>query len=425
MRPRDSSRRERAAGRAGLVVVRARGARADAAARRDSRRQPRSSRPSPPTRRRGRRSTTPSSCRSRGYSRCRRARASSSCSPTGTTSARRARSAEAIAAARPRRRDRVRDRGRRREPTPAPWQHSRRATGGRVFDAADTARPRRRRTGRSAVSSSAPGSSRTSRRPGRATGSRWRYTRRVPRRRRRCGFPDEARPLWPLPERSRGQPDHGRSRRRCWPRCCSPAPPPPDAVVGARPSSAACSSRTSRSATSPSGTSSPRPRFESLLAWTERSLSDLPGSERLARVAGALGPRAARRPRPLSRRASPPSSSASSARSSGAPPALALLLMLVGLVAPFVVLKIVASSADAGVRPPAAGRPRHDRLDAPRRPRPPDRPAGDRRRRRGARLRGVRAASSARSGSAGRSTRRSPRCASGSARATSSTSQPP
>ena len=62
-----------------------------------------------------------------------------------------------------------------------------------------------------------------------------------------------------MPVSSRAPSRATRSRPRSssrWPRCCSPAQQPPDAVVGARPSSAACSSRTSRSATSPSGTSS-------------------------------------------------------------------------------------------------------------------------------------------------------------------------
>ena len=59
----------------------------------------------------------------------------------------------------------------------------------------------------------------------------------------------------------------------------------------------------------------PTARLESLFAWTERSLTGLPGSERLARVAGALGPGAARRPHSRISRVLPPSSSASSARS--------------------------------------------------------------------------------------------------------------
>ena len=92
------------------------------------------------------------------------------------------------------------------------------------------------------------------------------------------------------------QPDHGGSRRRCWPRCCSPRRR--CAGRGRR-----RSSEISRllephvDAPRPSPSETPRarlPGFESLLAWTERSLDDLPGSERLTAVARALRAQAAR-----------------------------------------------------------------------------------------------------------------------------------
>jgi tight adherence protein B len=88
---------------------------------------------------------------------------------------------------------------------------------------------------------------------------------------------------------------------------------------------------------------SPRPfaRLESLLAWTEQSLSDLPGSERLTRALERSG---------LKLRAGyvPYLALLASfllgvvATIVGAPPPFALLAMLVGLVSPFVVLKIMA-----------------------------------------------------------------------------------
>jgi tight adherence protein B len=82
-------------------------------------------------------------------------------------------------------------------------------------------------------------------------------------------------------------------------------------------------------------------RFESLLAWTERSLGELPGSERLARALERSG---------LKLRIGHVPYLAGlaafvfgiAATIVGAPPALALLAMLVGLVSPFAVLKIVA-----------------------------------------------------------------------------------
>jgi tight adherence protein B len=82
-------------------------------------------------------------------------------------------------------------------------------------------------------------------------------------------------------------------------------------------------------------------RFESLLAWTERSLSELPGSDRLARALERSG---------LKLRIGHVPYLAGLAAFVfgivatvvGAPPLLALLAMLVGLVSPFAVLKIVA-----------------------------------------------------------------------------------
>jgi tight adherence protein B len=82
-------------------------------------------------------------------------------------------------------------------------------------------------------------------------------------------------------------------------------------------------------------------RFESLLAWTERSLSELPGSERLARSLerSGLKLRIGHVPYLAGLAAFVLGIAATIA---GAPPALALLAMLVGLVSPFAVLKIVA-----------------------------------------------------------------------------------
>jgi tight adherence protein B len=82
-------------------------------------------------------------------------------------------------------------------------------------------------------------------------------------------------------------------------------------------------------------------RFDNLLAWTERSLSELPGSERLTRALERSG---------LKLRIGyvPYLAGLSAfvlgivATIVGAPPAFALLAMLVGLLSPFVVLRIVA-----------------------------------------------------------------------------------
>jgi tight adherence protein B len=82
-------------------------------------------------------------------------------------------------------------------------------------------------------------------------------------------------------------------------------------------------------------------RLESLLAWTEQSLSDLPGSERLTRALERSGLR-------LRVGYVPYLALLGSfllgvvATIVGAPPAFALLGMLIGLVSPFVVLKIMA-----------------------------------------------------------------------------------
>jgi tight adherence protein B len=82
-------------------------------------------------------------------------------------------------------------------------------------------------------------------------------------------------------------------------------------------------------------------RFESLLAWTEKSFSELPGSDRLARALERSG---------LKLRIGHVPYLAGLvavvfgivATIAGAPPAFALLAMLVGLASPFAVLKIVA-----------------------------------------------------------------------------------
>jgi tight adherence protein B len=86
---------------------------------------------------------------------------------------------------------------------------------------------------------------------------------------------------------------------------------------------------------------SPSARFESLLGWTERSLNDLPGSQRLARALQRSG---------LELRAGLIPYLAVAAAFAfgavgtilGAPPALALLLMFGGLVSPFVGLSAAA-----------------------------------------------------------------------------------
>jgi tight adherence protein B len=82
-------------------------------------------------------------------------------------------------------------------------------------------------------------------------------------------------------------------------------------------------------------------RFDNLLAWTERSLSELPGSERLARALERSGIKL--------RVGYVPYLALLAAfvfgvvaTVCGAPPPLALLAMLVGLVSPFVVLRILA-----------------------------------------------------------------------------------
>ena len=143
------------------------------------------------------------------------------------------------------------------------------------------------------------------------------------------------------PGLGRAEPVHGAAVVVLWPRCCSPAagvagtPPAPRSEIGR------CSSPTSRR-------TSPRRRPAG------------PSPLRVAvRLDGALARRPSRIGAPVRRRSSArastcasatcrtsrsprPSSSASSARSLGAPPALALLLMLVGLAAPFVALQIAA-----------------------------------------------------------------------------------
>jgi tight adherence protein B len=91
------------------------------------------------------------------------------------------------------------------------------------------------------------------------------------------------------------------------------------------------------------GDESPRrfARFESLLSWTERSLSELPGSERLARALerSGLKLRIGHLPYLAGLAAFVFGIVATIV---GAPPALALLAMLVGFVSPFMVLKILA-----------------------------------------------------------------------------------
>jgi tight adherence protein B len=82
-------------------------------------------------------------------------------------------------------------------------------------------------------------------------------------------------------------------------------------------------------------------RFESLLTWTEQSLSDLPGSERLSRAMERSGVRLRVGYVPyLALLAG--FAFGVVATIIGAPPAFALLAMLIGLLSPFVVLKIVA-----------------------------------------------------------------------------------
>jgi tight adherence protein B len=82
-------------------------------------------------------------------------------------------------------------------------------------------------------------------------------------------------------------------------------------------------------------------RFESLLAWTEQSLSELPGSERLSRAVERSGVKLRVGYLPyLALLAA--FALGVIATIIGAPPALALLAMLIGLLSPFVALKIVA-----------------------------------------------------------------------------------
>jgi tight adherence protein B len=82
-------------------------------------------------------------------------------------------------------------------------------------------------------------------------------------------------------------------------------------------------------------------RFESLLAWTEQAVSDLPGSERLSRAVERSGVKLRVGYVPyLALLAA--FAFGVVATIVGAPPAFALLAMLIGLLSPFVVLKIVA-----------------------------------------------------------------------------------
>jgi tight adherence protein B len=82
-------------------------------------------------------------------------------------------------------------------------------------------------------------------------------------------------------------------------------------------------------------------RFESLLAWTERSVSQLPGSQRLTQALerSGLGLRVGHVPYLAGLAAFALGIAGTIV---GAPPALALLLMLAGLASPFVALRIVA-----------------------------------------------------------------------------------
>ena len=193
--------------------------------------------------------------------------------------------------------------------------------------------------------------------------------------------------------------------------CCAPP------SEGRR--SRACSSRTSRRTSDVEVEDRPA-RFESLLAWTERSLNDLPGSKRLSSELersglnlrlGHLPSRAGRRLRlrdgQHDRRCT----------------TSALLLMLVGLAAPFAALRVAARRPDEGIRRATARRPRHDRV-ASSRARAADGAEGDRRRRRTAGIAGVR--SRARRGASRSAARSGDRrhVRSGSARRTSSTSRP-
>jgi tight adherence protein B len=85
----------------------------------------------------------------------------------------------------------------------------------------------------------------------------------------------------------------------------------------------------------------PTAQYEALLEWTERSIGELPGSGRLSRMLerSGLELRAGHVPY-LAGMASFVLGVAGTV--AGAPPAIALLLMLVGLAAPFVVLQVIA-----------------------------------------------------------------------------------
>ena len=85
----------------------------------------------------------------------------------------------------------------------------------------------------------------------------------------------------------------------------------------------------------------PSDRFESLLGWTERSLNDLPGSQRLTRALERSGLKLRAGLVPYLGIAAAFVLGAVGAIL-GAPPALALLLMLAGLLSPFIGLSIAA-----------------------------------------------------------------------------------
>ena len=85
----------------------------------------------------------------------------------------------------------------------------------------------------------------------------------------------------------------------------------------------------------------PSARFESLLAWTERSLNDLPGSQRLTRELERSGLKLRAGLVPYLAIAAAFVFGAAGTII-GAPPALALLLMITGLLSPFIGLSIAA-----------------------------------------------------------------------------------
>ena len=134
----------------------------------------------------------------------------------------------------------------------------------------------------------------------------------------------------------------------------------------------------------------PSDRFESLLGWTERSLNDLPGSQRLTRALERSGLKLRAGLVPYLANRCSASSSVPSARSSAHRPRSPLLLMLVGLAVPVHRPVDRGPAPHEGLRPAAAGRPRDDRLDPSSRSRLPDGAGCDRRRRRLALLRRVR-----------------------------------